>query len=109
MKMLTSIFTVFTVTYIIWTIYDFLANLDGTFQSTFWGFALVILWDLLPLWLMLRYHLKSSKALRRKYLEHFESEDGSQVPPSQTMTDACRESLRISSEAGLVPFYENHH
>ena len=106
--MLTSIFTVFTVTYIIRTVYDFLANIDGSFQSTFWGFALVIIWDLVPLWLMLRYHLKSSNALRRKYVDNFESEDGSQAPPSQTMTDALRESLRISSEAGLVPVYENH-
>ena len=41
-------------------------------------------------------------------MDNSESEDGSQAPPSQTMTDALRESLRISSEAGLVPVYENH-
>ena len=66
MKMLTSIFTVFTATYVIRTIYDFLAPIDGSFESTFWGFALVIIWDLVPLWLMLSYHMASSDLLRKR-------------------------------------------
>ena len=37
-----------------------------------------------------------------------ESEEGSAAPPSQTLTEVCRESLRISSDAGLVPVYENN-
>ena len=108
MKMLTSIFTVFTATFVIRTIYDFLAPIDGSFEPTFWGFALVILWDLVPLWLMLSYHMASSNLLRKRMRLVEESEDGSAAPPSQTLTEVCRESLRISSDAGLVPVYENN-
>ena len=66
MKMLTTIFVVFTLTYISRTIYDFVAKMDGSFTSTFWGVALPILWDVLPILMMLQYHYTSLHAQRTK-------------------------------------------
>ena len=59
-KMLTAIFTVFTLNYISRTIYDFVAEMGLGFRSIFTGFMLPIFWDILPIGLMLFYHLKAS-------------------------------------------------
>ena len=65
MKMLTTIFLVFTITYALRTVYDWVVPMNGHFGSTFVGIAMPIVWDLLPLMMMLQYHYNSLLAQRK--------------------------------------------
>ena len=59
-KMLTAIFFIFTLAYVSRTVYDFTASLSLEFKPQFIGFVMPIFWDIVPICLMLLYHLKAS-------------------------------------------------
>jgi type III secretory pathway component EscS len=58
-KMLALVFTIFTLTYLSRTLYDFIVGIGTDFNLIFSGLALPLLWDLLPIGLMLYYHSKA--------------------------------------------------
>ena len=66
MKMLTTIFVVFILTYITRTVYDMIAKMDGSFMSTFTGLALPVIWDMIPILMMLQYHFISMSAQNKE-------------------------------------------
>ena len=59
-KMLAVIFLIFTVNYITRTIYDFTVGVSLDFRAIYSGFLLPIFWDILPIGMMMFYHLKAT-------------------------------------------------
>ena len=65
-KILTSVFAIFTFCYIRRTFYDFFVTPDLIFSNIFSGVTLPILWDFVPIVLMFTYHYKNCKSMKKE-------------------------------------------
>ncbi len=59
-KMLALIFLIFTLCYITRTIYDFTVKASLDFGAIFSGYLLPLFWDVIPIGLMVFYHIKAT-------------------------------------------------
>ena len=64
-KMLASVFGVFTFSYSTRTLYDWFIEANLVFANFFSGFTLPILWDFLPIFLMFAYHFQNLRVLQK--------------------------------------------
>ena len=62
-KMLSAVFGIFTFCYVTRTLYDILVPPSLEFPEIFSGVSLPILWDFVPIFLMLAYHFQNSRML----------------------------------------------
>ena len=60
-KMLTTIFGVFTICYISRTLYDCIVSPTLGFAQLFSGLFLPLFWDFMPIYMMFNYHYKHLK------------------------------------------------
>ena len=67
-KMLFTVFIVFTVCYVTRTIYDLCVDPTLDFANLFSGVVLPILWDWVPILLMFTYHYNNMKNTKNKNL-----------------------------------------
>jgi hypothetical protein len=62
-KMLASVFAIFTFCYVTRTLYDILVAPTLGFWQIFSGVTLPLLWDFVPIFLMFNYHFRNLKIL----------------------------------------------
>ena len=86
--MLASIFGLFTFTYLTRTAYIFWAGVTTSFLKFYLGLALPILWDVLPIGLMLVYHLLAALRYNRK--------NGHQEAESISADDTSNNGTKVS-------------
>ena len=62
-KMLTTIFGVFTICYVTRTLYDCIVRPTLGFAQLFSGMLLPLLWDFTPIFMMFHYHYKNLRMI----------------------------------------------
>lgn len=62
-KMLSAVFAIFTICYVTRTLYDIFVPPSLGFPEIFSGICLPILWDFVPIFLMLTYHLQNIRMI----------------------------------------------
>ena len=95
-KMLAAISLVFTVNYVTRTIYDFTVGVSIDFRALYSGLLLPIFWDILPIGLMMFYHIKATFEKKKRF-NNISSSDSPDHSKDHTIVSGNRQTKSDSN------------